>query len=767
MPYFGANSSLNAHLPKVFCYALPFMISIPLSTIEQWHGRILFREPDEAALRFWQTQLNAQKADVGELISTLLGSSEYAANVLPVMIFYQVSLGRIPDMEGLSYWSNGLRSGQSIASLTEAFTQSPEFSALLEKTLGEGSTTNLVSALFQRAYGREPSASEIAFYLQGDIDPSEFLGTLLQSPEALERFTELSHMISAYLAIVGRVPTPDELQAALALGSVTQVLSELITNVFLPELNPPSPDEPTDGSDTPPLLPTLTLQSDPLISANAFAQSSLRGFLLLNDRPIAELEAGIPIALNDLPMQDALISAPLIAQSDSGARSTASTEVVTLGTPEDDNFNAEAATLSQYVFTGPGNDLIISGAGNDYLSGGRGNDVILGGGGNDVIRGDEGNDLIDGGKGNDEIVGGAGVDSLIGGDGIDTLSYADVQFANAHGIEGIAGMAINLSENSLELASFSEALFSINFSFVQSMWLAERIEELQLLHFGSITEEMTLSTLEAYSVAYFLSPPSTISPQIDHVSDFEIVIGSSLDDLIFSQGDYEINGSYGSDIILSQGNHLTLRGGQGNDFFFSTGNVVEIDGGIDDDIVLMFAPYFGLDWGVTTAVSRITGGAGADQIFVVGGQNSIIINAQGSNFGNTGSSDSNFSEQDRVAGFDDDDYFVLNLSNVTNFTPDNISVVPFVDDSVLEDDSPPPSYLYSVDTNYGAVGDAEDDPDAAINSDGDIRVLITNSLFAPTGLVDQTILNLTGTDQNDFLVGGINNDTIVAQMEMI
>lgn len=63
------------------------------------------------------------------------------------------------------------------------------------------------------------------------------------------------------------------------------------------------------------------------------------------------------------------------------------------------NFNIEAGTVIENVFTGDGNDTIIGNDVNNTLNGGRGDDLIKGSLGDDTLYGGAGNDILYGGNG--------------------------------------------------------------------------------------------------------------------------------------------------------------------------------------------------------------------------------------------------------------------------------------------------------------------------------------------------------------------------------
>jgi Ca2+-binding RTX toxin-like protein len=69
-----------------------------------------------------------------------------------------------------------------------------------------------------------------------------------------------------------------------------------------------------------------------------------------------------------------------------------------------------------------GNDRLYGEDGDDFIIGGGGHETISGGTGDDLLAGEKGHDTISGGPGNDRILGEAGRDSLFGNGGLDFLN---------------------------------------------------------------------------------------------------------------------------------------------------------------------------------------------------------------------------------------------------------------------------------------------------------------------------------------------------------
>ncbi len=84
-------------------------------------------------------------------------------------------------------------------------------------------------------------------------------------------------------------------------------------------------------------------------------------------------------------------------------------------------WGGEEDEAPNWIYGGPGNDLLIGGRGNDHLYGGVGNDRLLGGDGNDRLFGGPGQDYLWGQAGDDYLDGGKDgfADYLDGGAGRD------------------------------------------------------------------------------------------------------------------------------------------------------------------------------------------------------------------------------------------------------------------------------------------------------------------------------------------------------------
>ncbi len=82
--------------------------------VRQNYRDFLGREADRAGLAFWEPKLNNGSAGRTDLVEAFLNSPEFGGTIAPVARLYEAYFGRPPDREGLRFWSQMLRSGQSL-----------------------------------------------------------------------------------------------------------------------------------------------------------------------------------------------------------------------------------------------------------------------------------------------------------------------------------------------------------------------------------------------------------------------------------------------------------------------------------------------------------------------------------------------------------------------------------------------------------------------------------------------------------------------------
>jgi len=156
------------------------------------YQNVLGREPDAAGASSWLTQLNAGLtrgammvgfSDSAELIGRTATTSPSSSADNQIYRLYRAYLLREPDAGGLCFWSQRLRSGQSLSEVSEAFASSQEF---LDR-YGMLDNEAFVRLIYDNVLGRAPEAAGLAFWT--DQLGSQSRGSLMigfsESPEYL------------------------------------------------------------------------------------------------------------------------------------------------------------------------------------------------------------------------------------------------------------------------------------------------------------------------------------------------------------------------------------------------------------------------------------------------------------------------------------------------------------------------------------------------------------------------------------------------------
>ncbi|HVA47458.1 MAG TPA: DUF4214 domain-containing protein [Pirellulales bacterium] len=133
--------------------------------IEGYYQQFLLRPADTAGLAYWD-QVWKDSGGPEQVISGMISSPEFYAsaaaarpdlssNAAWVTALYQRLLNREPDSGGLQYWTNNLSSGQmTLVDVVNGF------------EYGTENFQNLTTHFFQQYLGRNPTAAELAGYVQ-------------------------------------------------------------------------------------------------------------------------------------------------------------------------------------------------------------------------------------------------------------------------------------------------------------------------------------------------------------------------------------------------------------------------------------------------------------------------------------------------------------------------------------------------------------------------------------------------------------------------
>jgi hypothetical protein len=131
-----------------------------------------------------------------------------------VIRLYRTTFGRLPDGNGLAYWSGRLqRHASSLRSMAKAFVSSSEF----KRRYGALDDAAFVGQMYANALGRTPDPDGLAFWvgkLQHGTTRSSLLVSLSESREHVRRAQPEVDAVLLYTGMLRRMPTTAEVSAS-------------------------------------------------------------------------------------------------------------------------------------------------------------------------------------------------------------------------------------------------------------------------------------------------------------------------------------------------------------------------------------------------------------------------------------------------------------------------------------------------------------------------------------------------------------------------
>lgn len=210
------------------------------------------------------------------------------------------------------------------------------------------------------------------------------------------------------------------------------------------------------------------------------------------------------------------------------------------------------ALIDQLTGDAAANNLAGDG-GDDILDGAEGDDTLNGGAGADTLYGNDGNDTLYGGVGADKLFGGAGNDVLDGGDGGDTVNGND-------GDDTIKARLLGAYHNTYDGGVGMNTL-----DYSQDTLVAGK----NPASAKGITLVLGTGTVQKW----------VNGGSVDTATNFENVVGTSLNDAITGDnaannlsgggGDDILNGGGGDDTLTGGIGHDIVSGGDGNDTIYA------------------------------------------------------------------------------------------------------------------------------------------------------------------------------------------------------
>lgn len=207
------------------------------------YNDFLGRPGTPAEIQSWVGQLDAATLTRSQVVDGIMNLAEYVGREPPIVRLYYATFNRTPDHDGLNYWADQLMLGTSLVAIAEFFAASPEFQA----TYGALTNAEYITLLYQNVLGRLPDAEGLSFWTgvldQGLMTRGEVLANFSESAEFQLLTANKVYVVGAYDGLLLRVPAQVELDTAVAIldggGSRTVFIDGLLgSNEYLMRTGP-------------------------------------------------------------------------------------------------------------------------------------------------------------------------------------------------------------------------------------------------------------------------------------------------------------------------------------------------------------------------------------------------------------------------------------------------------------------------------------------------------------------------------------------------
>ena len=144
------------------------------------YENVLHRAPDQTGINYWYDQLSLDAMTEAQVVVGFTQSPEDIAdnasavqhglwvgntNAAEVARLYDTTLGRLPDLAGLTSWTKALNSGTNLQTVVNGFVSSTEFQA----HYGALSNNDFVTQIYENALHRAPDTAGL-YYWVGELN---------------------------------------------------------------------------------------------------------------------------------------------------------------------------------------------------------------------------------------------------------------------------------------------------------------------------------------------------------------------------------------------------------------------------------------------------------------------------------------------------------------------------------------------------------------------------------------------------------------------
>lgn len=173
---------------------------------QQQYRDFLGRESDEAGTAYWANEVDAPNRTRSEVIGIFLHSAEFEQTIAPIVRLYLAYYMRWPDVAGLQYWIGQRRAGMSLQQMADLFGSSAEFGM----RYGSLDNAGFVTLVYNNVLGRLPDVDGLAFWTtqldEGYMGRTEMMLRFAASPEYVAGTANEVLVAMLYFGMLRREP---------------------------------------------------------------------------------------------------------------------------------------------------------------------------------------------------------------------------------------------------------------------------------------------------------------------------------------------------------------------------------------------------------------------------------------------------------------------------------------------------------------------------------------------------------------------------------
>ncbi|MGH1505436.1 MAG: DUF4214 domain-containing protein [Acidimicrobiales bacterium] len=199
--------------------------------VRQQYLDFLGRDGDPGGVRHWTASLDSGARARTDLVELFLESPEFGGTATPVNRLYQAYFDRAPDRGGLFFWMDWMRSGRSLAEVSDEFARSPEF----RQTYGSLDDGDFVDLVYEQVLGRLPDADGRAFWVEqmaNGMTRGQVMVNFSESAEYRDLTASAVLVESLYQGLLQRSPDPSGFEYWTGVAESGAPLDQLIAGML-------------------------------------------------------------------------------------------------------------------------------------------------------------------------------------------------------------------------------------------------------------------------------------------------------------------------------------------------------------------------------------------------------------------------------------------------------------------------------------------------------------------------------------------------------